>query len=995
MKSRFSLFLGTLVVIGSWQTASAIDYTWNGITTGTWDTTGTNWVGIPTDPWNSANGLTNKAIFNLASLNANVSGTVYTNGITFSTTGALAGEFINLAGITPTISVAASQTGTIGSVLSGSLGLTKASTGTLILSGENDYTGGTAINAGTLQINTGGTLGSTSGALSMGTGSSGVLGTVGNLTVNTDTQAGAYSVQSNTSNTSGANIGQLSIASGKTLTASSFSVGVSQGATNNAINTALGTGSSNVGTLTVTGGVTVGLSTGGTGSLATTVADLSGLASFNAGSGSGEFRVGYGVLNNATLTLASTANTISVTAISVGETTSNGNSGQNNILNLGAGTNALQATTINIGTQKASGVIQFAGSSGTVVISGIGGAGTANIFLGNSNSSGTYQPGSLNNGLLLAGHTATVNAGTVIIGNRTSTGAGTLTAQVTFDTGTFNASSITVAKASSGHASSASAVNGTLTLGSNSASTGITNVSGNLLLASHTSSAVGVQTATGVLNILGGTVNVNTAASATGGILDNSTTTTGSSNTTLTLDGGTLNLNGGVIGGDGTSGKRAITNLNFRSGTLQNVSQINGGSSGLTKTTAGTLILGGTNSYTGTTVISEGRLVATSANALGTSGSFGSRTTINTGGTLEIATDTSIANEFLDIGSGNTGSVVVNRATAGVGITQSTGTTYLGSGSTMNVTKGSNVTSGTATLGIASVILASNSVGTGTLNSDTAAVSVTGSVSSGVGFAKTLALTGSHVESAISGIISNGSSTVALTKSGTGTWTLTSANTYDGATNISGGKLVINGDQSSANGTVTVSGADTRLAGDGTIGGNTTIESSAIHSPGSSPGVQKFTGDLTYADASIFEWDIDRAALQTRGVGYDGVNVIGTLAGMDGLDEGTTTDAVFRIVIGDSDFSNGFWDTTRVWTDIFTAADGIAAKTDWTGIFGGGFEYFYNNGTTLISISPTGQGSFGFTGVNNNELTWTAVPESTTALAGLLLTAGLLRRRRG
>ena len=39
----------------------------------------------------------------------------------------------------------------------------------------------------------------------------------------------------------------------------------------------------------------------------------------------------------------------------------------------------------------------------------------------------------------------------------------------------------------------------------------------------------------------------------------------------------------------------------------------------------------------------------------------------------------------------------------------------------------------------------------------------------------------------------------------------------------------------------------------------------------------------------------------------------------------------------------------------------------------------------------TGQGQFSFT---SNTLNWTAVPEPTSALAGLLITAGLLRRRR-
>ena len=144
-------------------------------------------------------------------------------------------------------------------VFSGSVGLTKADTGTLILSGVNNYTGGTANNAGTIQVNTGGTLGSTSGALSMGTGSSGLLGTVGNLTVNTDTQAGAFSVKSNTSNTTSAsNIGQLSILSGKTLTLSGWSVGIAS-SSSGSTNTALATGTANTGgTLTLNGDLQIG-----------------------------------------------------------------------------------------------------------------------------------------------------------------------------------------------------------------------------------------------------------------------------------------------------------------------------------------------------------------------------------------------------------------------------------------------------------------------------------------------------------------------------------------------------------------------------------------------------------------------------------------------------------------------------------------------------------------------------------------------------------------
>jgi autotransporter-associated beta strand protein len=525
----------------------------------------------------------------------------------------------------------------VSSAISGSSAISKTGSGTLVLTGtSSSYSGILNVNQGTLQVSSGASIGSTTAALNMGTGSSGTLGTVGNLTINEDVTKGAFAVRSNTSNTTTAgNIGQLVIATGKTLTVSSLNVGVSQGATSNAINTALSTGSSNAGTLTVSGDVTVGSSTGGTGNRAITVADLSGLANFNAGSGSGNFRVGYGMLNRATMTLASTANVINVATISVGETVSNGNSSENNILNLGTGTNALQANTIQTGTQKASGVIQFAhATNGSVVITGAGGNGVSNIIIGNQNGSGGYQSANLNNGLLLAGHNASVSAGTVNVARRTGASAGNaVISALTFDTGTFTTTgNVTLAQIFA--VAAQNGVTGTFTLGTNSASTGSLTVgtSGtarDFVLADNrmiTNSHV----ANGSFIINGGTATIH------GNILDTSTTTTGTSTTTLTLDGGTLDMTNGNIGGDGSSGNRAITNLNFRSGTLRNVAQINNGA-GLTKTSSGVLTIAGTSTYTGATNVSEGKLIVNGSIAstsvvvaadatLGGSGTMGSAT---------------------------------------------------------------------------------------------------------------------------------------------------------------------------------------------------------------------------------------------------------------------------------------------------------------------------------------------------------------------------------
>lgn len=239
------------------------------------------------------------------------------------------------------------------------------------------------------------------------------------------------------------------------------------------------------------------------------------------------------------------------------------------------------------------------------------------------------------------------------------------------------------------------------------------------------------------------------------------------------------------------------------------------------------------------------------------------------------------------------------------------------------------------------------------------------------------------------GTVTSGGSTriLSLTKSGAGTQIFNGDASLASTITVSAGTLLINGNWSSLAGAVNINAGT--LGGTGTIGGAAQIAAAAIHAPGTGAGIQKFTNNLTYADASIFSWDIDRTKAQTRGTGYDAVNVTGTLAGLDGMDDGTTTDAIFRVVIGDADFSDAFWTTDRSWADIFTAADGTTARADWATIFGGGFEFY--NGAGIISAPTTGSFS-----ISGNTLNWgySAIPEPTSALAGLLIGAGLLRRRR-
>ncbi len=239
------------------------------------------------------------------------------------------------------------------------------------------------------------------------------------------------------------------------------------------------------------------------------------------------------------------------------------------------------------------------------------------------------------------------------------------------------------------------------------------------------------------------------------------------------------------------------------------------------------------------------------------------------------------------------------------------------------------------------------------------------------------------------GAISQKAGTDALLKSGTGVLTLAGTNTYWGTTTVTGGALVVNGNQEAATGNLTVTGKTSLLAGDGTIGGNTTLSKGATHSPGAIGAVGRQTFDqagsattsLTYGSGSVFSWDLDTSLKQKSGIGYDAVDVTGKLAGGE---------AVFRIVLGASGFKDSFWESSHSWSDIFT--HGGKEIAGWSKIFSNGLEYTDSAGT---AISPVGAGSFSLTG---NTLAWTPeftpVPEPSSALAGLLIAAGLLRRRR-
>ncbi|TPJ22712.1 autotransporter outer membrane beta-barrel domain-containing protein [Mesorhizobium sp. B2-8-3] len=112
-------------------------------------------------------------------------GQVTAAGMQFMTDGYIVrGDGIELVGPSGSIVVGdgtaagAEMTATIASVLSGDAQLVKSDRGTLVLTGINSYTGGTAINGGTLRVSQDANLGDAAGALSF---DGGTLGTTGSF----------------------------------------------------------------------------------------------------------------------------------------------------------------------------------------------------------------------------------------------------------------------------------------------------------------------------------------------------------------------------------------------------------------------------------------------------------------------------------------------------------------------------------------------------------------------------------------------------------------------------------------------------------------------------------------------------------------------------------------------------------------------------------------------------------------------------------------------
>jgi outer membrane autotransporter protein len=276
----------------------------------------------------------------------------------------------------------------------------------------------------------------------------------------------------------------------------------------------------------------------------------------------------------------------------------------------------------------------------------------------------------------------------------------------------------------------------------------------------------GANTYSGGTNLNGGTLAVNSDANLGTG--------------PLSFNGGTLEA---LATGGGIVSSKAIT-LNAGggtfladSGTTSTLSGAITGTGAWIKTGVGTLILTGANTYSGGTMISAGVL---QLGAGGTTGSIVGNVADN--GTLVFNRSDSLTHSGVISGTGSVAQI-------GTGTTILTGNnTYSGA---------TTISAGTLQAGSATALSPNSEFTVNSIldlhgfNSTVGSLSGTGAVLNNGATAAALTAGNDKANSTFSGILENGTSVLALTKSGTGTLVLSGANTYTGGTTISAGTLQI------------------------------------------------------------------------------------------------------------------------------------------------------------------------------------------------------------
>ncbi|NBV84934.1 MAG: hypothetical protein EBS01_01420, partial [Verrucomicrobia bacterium] len=857
-------------------------------------------------------------------------------GTTSQTVGPLTVRGGLLAGGTLTGAAYNLQAGAITSVLSGIAALTKTGAGLVTLNSVNNYSGGTTVQAGTLQLAIDGallasgtvTVGGGELALGMTSQTVGVLNLSGGLISGGTLTGTAYALEAGS--VSGVLAGGAALVKSGSGTvvlsgSNSYTGGtvVTDGRLlllgNNRLNTTsalvmnggvldLGLGITGLSDLQLNGGLVE------SGSLI-----VSSLLAVNAGSISAQLGGGAGLIKdtNGTVTLSGLASYTGGTTVRLGTLALIGtdvlaaagslhlNGG---VLDLGAVSQAAGAVTLNGGLVR-NGTLSSA--TGFTLESGMIGALLAGGGSVAKNTAGTVAL-TLSNVFASAG-TLTVNLGELDLGGLLSNAGQVVVNGGTVSNGTLQSATgfsltgglISALLSGSGGLTKSGADTATLR-GLNSYSGGTTIGAGTLLLG-----AANVLSATGTVTI-------------TGGILDLGGFSTSS---------GTLVLSGGLM----RNGELSATSFDLRNGIIDGVLS---GAGAVTKTTADTVLLNGTVGTSGDLVVTEGTLLLGASNRINDSTRvrLGLNGTLDLGGFFEkvsrlrldggVITGGTIEASIYEISSGNVSTLLsgagalekVSDGSASGGVsTLSIANTYTG-GTT--VSAGTLKLAGDNRLNIAGSLMV---VG-GSFDLDGFSQTVTtGSLISGVLHGGTLVATEAFIlQSGVASTLLAGSAS--LSKTTAGTVTLLGANSYTGGTTISGGslQLTLTGGIGTG-GALLVAGGTLRLGGVEQFAGVVTLSSGVIEQgslsgsgfvlqdgrvdavlSGTAALTKELSGTVSLGAVSNFVGAVTVSA-GTLALGVDGALGVGNALTVGGgvLSLGTTAQTVGSLVLSGGSITGG------------------------------------------------------------------------------------------
>ena len=765
----------------------------------------------------------------------------------------------------------------VSGVISGTGSLEKTGYNTLVLSGVNTYSGGTAVSNGTLELGTATNVGSVAGAVS-------VVGT-GNLRI----------VNSSTASISSVNIRDSGlVAFINTSSAGSVTINVGTGDYRNPAAQLYFNDTTTAGNATIiNNGRTTFQATSSAGS-ATITNNTIGVTSFIANSSAGNATIvvnDYGQLNfsdnssagHATITNNDLTYFYNNSSADNATITNNGGISFNNYSTAGTAAiinngglsflGASNAGTAAI-TNNASGSVDFSDTTGL--------AGDGKLTAGSIAGAGLYNIGGItvaieltvgSNDLSTEVSGVIAGAGGALVkvggGKLTLSGANTYSGGTTLAGGTVSVSS----DANLGDAAGALTFNGgTLQVtGTSFHATARTINWGaggggfDIADATNTFTVSQVLGGSGGLTKLGaGTLALSGANTYAGGTTFVGGAVSVSSDASLGDAAGALTFNGGVLKVTGTSLNATARTINWGAGgggfdiadaaNTFTVGQALGGSGGLTKLGAGTLVLSGTSTYTGGTTVSGGVL------QLGNSGSTGAiagTVTTGAGGTFNLVNaDTSAIAGISNAGRTN----FLNSSSAGtIAITNDGSLSFTDSSTASSAVVTTNSGATTAFTGNSSggsARFVTNAGGTFDISGLTASAIAVGSIEGAGAYvlgAKELTVGSNDLLTNMSGVISGVGGS--LVKTGRGSLTLSGANTYTGGTTINSGTLRL-GDSNSAGaleGVVTVNNGSAFLIANAVTNGLTIANAGGtIFENTTSAGSATITNDasLTFFDTS-------------------------------------------------------------------------------------------------------------------------------------------------